>query len=60
MQHTFNKQLTQRYRNNRRRSSKAKSLKMVLTDVEARVTSAKENLSPRLQDEDDDENTEAL
>ena len=33
---------------------------MVLPDVEASVTAAKENLSPGLQDEEDDENTEAL
>lgn len=53
LQHTFNKQFTQRYRNNRRRSSGAKSIKVVL--AEANVTATKENTS--LQD---NENTEAL
>ena len=56
LQHTFNKQFTQRYRNNRCRSSGAKSIKVVL--AEANVTATKENTS--LQDEEDDENTEAL
>lgn len=58
MQHTINKQLSQRFRNNRRRSSKAKSLKVVLP--EANITATKENTSPDLQDEEDEENTQAL
>lgn len=57
VQHTFNKQITQRYRNNRRRSSKAKSIKVVLP--EANITATKENTSLQ-QDEEDDENTQAL
>ena len=59
IQHTFNKQLSQRYRNNRRRSSQAKSVKVVLP--EANITATKENTTPAdLQDEEDDENTQAL
>ena len=56
VQHTFNKQFTQRFRNNRRRSTKAKSLKVVLPQTN--VNTNEESVS--LQEEEDKENTDAL